>query len=1409
MAGRGAVGEEALGGFGGISKRRDGRVRGQPYAQRIAGGTAPVLAVVAARRGGRWAAPVRARRAGADVRRSLEAAGVTTEIGTDACAVGLAIFEGWRCVSGEAGHLHTAQMMDAFRRHGRPKALRGFLEHRVLAHCEFGTVQMLPEEWEHTTPEVGGGRVLQELRRRGCDVLEGRDRRVMRLDRLLSEWTVRWQVGCRDCLLWSVFSPIAVGLVRGCWFGDVSVWTAQRYEQYMAACRPAPGLLRHLQTHVATTRPKPPGALDVGSASLRVWGPARGFVRRFTPRHVIDSLRVGSRVRRQREVKEAAVGALRWFFPRTWKAVIAGTAERREQDMPSGETLERAVVRLDFASMLWNRTASTSGGSVARYIAFDASPQHGQEFFACLERTIGRTALRTLRPRCRPEVVERGLPLAMLGTGRCGLAEKTQALIHQFWLDYGPDAAAVRRACSEVATILVDLGTEVGVPDVLDVIDEAILPSGVAARVAVEKELDRRVVRRSADGVVEPRYLFPRAFVVPGPLHAIDGCLRDALAAQAWWSGFLARVKVMAQYLRSVSNRRYLRTLLTEEETRDVGGLLEVGVDRFATWRWQTLYAVVKRLLRMEPAVTAACAHFGPLNAYKDREGQLKNFVETAMDECFWERVRYVHMVVRPMNGFASWIKGCDCHEEDRLERRAVDCPWQGCRAIGLSTRLSNVLLELRELRDRLVGEAPDWADAVVSRMLHSLKFKMAWVNEGPALVWQAHSVAGAVRLVREYDETVAAGRRPHRVLELFAAPGSVMRRDMEAHIAGLGLTRELCEELLVYAFAKIDDSWAEGAHRDASHLSKRCTAAKVPYLAASWRKSQNLALYDRLSEEEQRRFEQLLDSCVRIGRQRLSGCRRVVVRPMRRRRPAGASLGSFVYRFDESADVDWEKILGGAALRVLPTDSVSKRTAKERLMREYLESVLEDGMTYSLPAAAVVCRDEVPAGMPWMFFQVVHTGLERKKTVDGRDSRVRGMISLQMMLGWPRDAEIADGEYLLCYDGDPEAVDLLRWCSDWRMWTAELRRWSVVRSGVDGQAAVRDGRVVEAVSDWRDDGITTWMVLRGLKETGWREGDAPDGGHTATAERVWARVKDAVTARLYLRCLLGLPELLSGDFPMLPAGQCVLYYQLVLGCEGPAEIPVGRPVSDYRMLVQAMEGGELAGGLQRLRAPAVGGGGLAAIAGGVNVAGSQLVVRSRGVVRRFESLTPAEVADGPSRKRRTAVARGDGDWRELLECVREPEQAVVEESVAVGGVEAAAGMIVGVASGAEVVVEQASGSGAGAVLGEAGPSELAREERWLEGVELKVSHRAGAYERVWCKCPLHRDCRAQRKFSKRFARESGLGMDEPFCFLGVWLRDRGQFETAEEHEAYRKELAEDYGKSRSYGRDVLGLCVD
>ena len=115
---------------------------------------------------------------------------------------------------------------------------------------------------------------------------------------------------------------------------------------------------------------------------MQVWRPPRGCARRFTAGHLIDSLRAARTTSWQRRVRESARDWLRWWFPRTWKEVAAGTAERRDEDLPNGKTLERAVVQLDFAAMLWNRIASAASGPVARYLAFDASPQHGQEFFA-------------------------------------------------------------------------------------------------------------------------------------------------------------------------------------------------------------------------------------------------------------------------------------------------------------------------------------------------------------------------------------------------------------------------------------------------------------------------------------------------------------------------------------------------------------------------------------------------------------------------------------------------------------------------------------------------------------------------------------------------------------------------------------------------------------------------------------------------------------------------------------------------------------------------------------------------------------------------------------------------------------------------------------------------------------------
>ena len=66
---------------------------------------------------------------------------------------------------------------------------------------------------------------------------------------------------------------------------------------------------------------------------------------------------------------------------------------------------------------------------------------------------------------------------------------------------------------------------------------------------------------------------------------------------------------------------------------------------------------------------------------------------------------------------------------------------------------------------------------------------------------------------------------------------------------------------------------------------------------------------------------------------------------------------------------------------------------------------------------------------------------------------------------------------------------------------------------------------------------------------------------------------------------------------------------------------------------------------------------------------------------------------------------------------------------------------------------------------------------------------RPGSYRRAKVKCSFHKGCEAQRSFSEKLARESGLGDQEPYAFLGVWLRKGRDCETAGEHMEYRAKI--------------------
>ena len=535
-----------------------------------------------------------------------------------------------------------------------------------------------------------------------------------------------------------------------------------------------------------------------------------------------------------------------------------------------------------------------------------------------------------------------------------------------------------------------------------------------------------------------------------------------------------------------------------------------------------------------------------------------------------------MHQVLQPLKDFAAWIRGCDCCEDQRLLKKKVVCVWQGCRASSLGQRLETTFGQLRALRTAMRADSPE-ADVVLTRMLHSLKLKMAWVSDEPALIWQAWDPSIAGEFIQKRDALVADGKQPHRVTELFAELGQPLRKDMERHAAGQGMSRALRGQLLAYSLAKIDDTWAETSHRDVSLFSSRSPGSKVAYLLASHRKGQHLAMYDQFTPGQQVRFCGLMKLYKSIG-QRSAQRRRV----LRNKKVSKHSLASFVYRYDIASTRDWEETMSREMLHLLPQPKASggRRSSVTRLQRDYLHHVLPEGEVLSLPASAVANGPaEASPGHDLSWFQVVHKDSARQRRQESaatsKNKDMRYQASLQRLLPWkpPPEDEASAVPELLVPDGDPEVVDLLT-VADWAAWTTTLMRWRQARSVFPGCASVEDGQVVSVDANWKDSSVPAWTVVKALADAGWAPGPAPEA-HTLASAKLFDHVEDAVTAKAYLRCLLGLPELLNDQFTTLFPGQANKYYDCVLRASHPQEVPVGMSATQYKEVLLAIASGQ------------------------------------------------------------------------------------------------------------------------------------------------------------------------------------------------------------------------------------------
>ena len=153
---------------------------------------------------------------------------------------------------------------------------------------------------------------------------------------------------------------------------------------------------------------------------------------------------------------------------------------------------------------------------------------------------------------------------------------------------------------------------------------------------------------------------------------------------------------------------------------------------------------VVNDLARVEEAllfVARSAPNFKDSLAIRDAQSAAA-LQKVILDERTWQRSRAIAVVVCPLVELMGWMQGCDCHEEALRAGQAISCPFKGCRAPKLGTKLASVCQELLQKRATIaydefgVGVGQHVSDTLAT-VVACLQLKFRWVFDMPYLVWR------------------------------------------------------------------------------------------------------------------------------------------------------------------------------------------------------------------------------------------------------------------------------------------------------------------------------------------------------------------------------------------------------------------------------------------------------------------------------------------------------------------------------------------------------------------------------------------------------------------------------------------------------------------------------------------------
>ena len=128
---------------------------------------------------------------------------------------------------------------------------------------------------------------------------------------------------------------------------------------------------------------------------------------------------------------------------------------------------------------------------------------------------------------------------------------------------------------------------------------------------------------------------------------------------------------------------------------------------------------------------------------------QAKQFLTAMHSSLLWSQCHALDKLARPVRDFSSWLRACPCHDRQCMDVAEFRCPWKGCTARELSSRVKGFIAELVGLRDTFATLKDAEILPALTRMLAVADLKLSWVDDLPFSIWQIDSPASAATFLK------------------------------------------------------------------------------------------------------------------------------------------------------------------------------------------------------------------------------------------------------------------------------------------------------------------------------------------------------------------------------------------------------------------------------------------------------------------------------------------------------------------------------------------------------------------------------------------------------------------------------------------------------------------------------------